>query len=113
MLTTLASRAASKRAMRATICSKLDNIRNRRIRSRTQGHNTDNKRQQACRAGGQVLLRKRTAGAQQAVPHNRRNPEREPRHEKRRGQRQQVRENGDSLGDDPRDDGEDDDEHDP
>jgi hypothetical protein len=99
--------------MRATIRSKLDNIRNRRIRSRAQRNNADNERQQACRTGRQILLRERAANAKQAEPHNRGDPERESRHEKRRGQRQQVREDGDSLGDDPGDDCEDDDEDNP
>ena len=99
--------------MRAAVRGKPDDIRNRRVRSRTQRYDTNDERQQARRAHHKVLFRKRAPSAEEAEPHNRRNPEREAGHEKRRRERQQVREDGDSLGDDPRDDCEDDDEHDP
>lgn len=111
--TTLARRAARERAVRTTIVSELDDIRNRRVRSRTQRDDTNNKRQQARRAGHQVLLRKWASDTEEAEPHDSRDPEGEAGHEERRGERQQIREDGDSFGDDPGDDCEDDDEHDP
>ena len=72
---TLTSRTAREWAMRATVRSELDDIRNRRVRSSTERNNADDERQQTRGAHDEVLLGKWTARAEQAEPHNRRDPE--------------------------------------